>query len=78
MACAWLKALQLEQADAAEGERWGPKARAPKCPQGDTPLALCEAQDYSALTNGLLIAHFRVELAEINYRSLKPGIHLVV
>lgn len=65
MVDAWLKGLQLEQAEAAGRA----KARASERPQVQV---LWHSEAHSTeYSSGILTVHFRLELAEINCRS--PG-----
>lgn len=66
MVCSWLKVLQQEQAEAAEV--MGVGGQRPQLQKTDS-RALClaprEGHDHYPFTSGLLIAHFRLKLAEI-------------
>lgn len=73
MVCSWLKAPEQEQAEAAEGMRMETIGHSAEKPQVHTHWGLTKAVITST---GLLIAHFRLRLAEYNSGSLKPRIHL--
>lgn len=73
MVCSWLKAPEQEQAEAAEGMRMETRGHSTEKPQVHTHWGLTKAVITSA---GVLIAHFRLRLAEYNSGSLKPRIHL--
>lgn len=75
MVCSWLKALQQEQAEAAEGMETGNQS--PQLQKADRLTlrsVLREGHKYQPFASGLQIAH----LNKLKYDSghWKPGIHL--